>query len=83
MPGPGTPTVVINGKQIPEEEAGVIFEKEWFEDLLEGTIGKRVCVRCDKPIKAHHCLPAGRRVAHEWQHLGGRSPVLDTTSLKP
>jgi protein-disulfide isomerase len=34
--GPGTPTVVINGKRIPEEEAGVIFEKEWFEDLLEG-----------------------------------------------
>ncbi|MFD4141340.1 thioredoxin domain-containing protein [Streptomyces sp. NPDC058572] len=33
--GPGTPTVLINGKQIPEDQAGVIFDKQWFEDLLE------------------------------------------------
>ncbi|MEU1896233.1 DsbA family protein [Streptomyces pristinaespiralis] len=32
--GPGTPTVVINGKQVPEESYGIIFDKPSFEELL-------------------------------------------------
>ncbi|MER6746566.1 DsbA family protein [Streptomyces fungicidicus] len=32
--GPGTPTVVINDKQVPEEILGLLFEKDLFEELL-------------------------------------------------
>ncbi|MFE0805134.1 DsbA family protein [Streptomyces sp. NPDC058812] len=32
--GPGTPTVVINDKQVPEEIFGLLFEEDLFEKLL-------------------------------------------------
>ncbi|WP_399895154.1 DsbA family protein [Streptomyces sp. BBFR51] len=32
--GPGTPTAVINGKQIPTSYNGMLFDPEVFEDLL-------------------------------------------------
>ncbi|MFF9756898.1 thioredoxin domain-containing protein [Streptomyces sp. NPDC014344] len=32
--GPGTPTVVINDKQVPEEIFGLLFEEDLFRELL-------------------------------------------------
>ncbi|WP_405495993.1 DsbA family protein [Streptomyces sp. NBC_00096] len=32
--GPGTPTVVVNGKRIPESSSGVLFDEELFGTLL-------------------------------------------------
>ncbi|MCK8678110.1 DsbA family protein [Streptomyces lichenis] len=42
--GPGTPTVVINGRRVTEDQSSSLFDQEWFDHLL-ASAGDRPRIR--------------------------------------